>query len=263
MCVTLMCVTLLLSTSASSNTYFKETECQLHADINRVPPSDHNDIWTLTIAHFSEWKYGDTFFFMDIETEPVFTQTPTAMYFEIAPRFSLDKIFNQDLIDSKYFGEIYLTFQYNASDKDYIPTSWLYGLSFDFAGQPNHGFSNLSLLVKNCDRKGEFTDQPPYQNDMSWQITFAWGQPFNIGPLEMEFNGFVDYWKENSLFNKGEAYRILLAEPQLRLNLSSFFGEGNFLSNSLVGTEVEISYHFFDESDGWRINPTLFFAVVF
>ncbi|MBF0452921.1 MAG: DUF5020 family protein [Candidatus Magnetomorum sp.] len=253
------------TTVALSDDFFKKTEFQLHADFNRMTPfaAEDNDIWTLTIEHFSEWKYGDTFLFMDIESLPNFKRDPDAIYFEIAPRFSLDKFLNQKLLPSPFLGETYLAFQYNASDKDFIPTSWLYGISFDFLGQPNYGFANLSLMIKDCDRKGAVEKHPPYQNDTSWQITLVWGQPFNIGPLQMEFNGFLDYWQENSSATKDETYRILLTEPQLRLKLSSLVGKGNFLSNSVVGTEVEISYHFFDENDGWRVNPTLFFAVTF
>jgi len=253
----------IFASNAFGDTYFKQTECQLHADINRNPPSNNNDIWTLTVAHFSEWKYGDTFLFMDIETEPTFKQTPAAMYFEIAPRFSMDKIFERDFLPTSFLGELYITFQYNGADVEYIPTSWLAGLSIDFLGQPNYGFSNLSLFVKDSDRKTAYQDKSPYQNDTSWQVTFAWGQPFNLGPLQMEFNGFLDYWEANSLTIKDKTYRILLAEPQLRLKLSSFQGKDNFLSNSVVGTEIEISNHFFAEEGGWRVNPTLFFAVVF
>jgi nucleoside-specific outer membrane channel protein Tsx len=256
-------VLLTFTSNALCDTFFKKTECQLHADINRVPPSNNNDIWTLTVEHFSEWKYGDTFLFMDLETEPTFRQTPAALYFEIAPRFSLDKILKQELISAPFLGEVYLACQYNASDISYIPTSWLAGISVDFLGQPNFGFSNLSLFVKDCDRKGASKEEVPYQNDTSWQITFVWGQPFNIGPLQMEFNGFLDYWEENSWTIKDKTYRILLTEPQLRLKLSSFTGKDNFLSNSVVGTEVEISHHFFGENEEWHVNPTLFFAVVF
>lgn len=252
-----------LTNYAFCDTYFKKTECQIHADINRVPPSENNDIWTLTAEHYSEWKYGDTFLFMDLETQPTFRQTPAAMYFEIAPRFSLDKILKQELIPSPFLGEVYLAFQYNGADVSYIPTSWLAGVSIDFLGQPNYGFSNLSLFVKDCDRKGAFKEDIPYQNDTSWQITFVWGQPFSLGPLQMECNGFLDYWEENSWEIKDKTYRILLTEPQLRLKLSSFVGKDNFLSNSVLGTEVEISHHFFGENEAWRINPTLFFAVVF
>jgi len=255
------------SSNALSDNFFKKTELQLHADFNRmtpyVSPDDDNDIWTLTLEHFSEWKYGDTFMFMDIESQPGFKRDPDTIYFEIVPRFSIDNFLKQKLLPSSLFGETYLVFQYNASDKDFISTSWLYGISIDFKGQPNYGFSNLSLMIKDSDRKGAFEKHPPYQNGTSWQMTFVWGQPFNIGPLQMEFNGFIDYWQENSYGKKSDEYRILLTEPQLRLKLSSLVGKNGFLSNSVVGTELEITYHFFNENDGWRVNPTLFFAVTF
>jgi len=255
------------TSAASGEDYFKKTELQLHADVNRmtpyVGPNDDNDIWTLTLEHYSEWKYGDTFLFVDCESKPSFKRDPDTVYFEIAPRFSLDNLLKQKIFPAPFLGETYLAFQYNASDQDFIATSLLYGISIDFLGQPNYGFSNLSLYVKDSDRKDASDNNPPYQNDTSWQITFVWGQPFNIGPLQMEFNGFLDYWQENSYDQKDETYPILLTEPQLRLKLSSLVGKDAFLSNSVVGTEIEISYHFFNENDGWRINPTLFFALTF
>jgi len=255
------------TTTALSDDYFKKTELQLHADFNRmtpyVNPKDTNHIWTLTLEHFSEWKYGDTFLFVDAESQPDFKRDPDTIYYEIVPRFSLDNFLHQKLLPAPFLGETYVVFQYNGSDNVNIATSWLYGISFDFKGLPNYGFANLSLMIKDSDRKGAFRKHPPYQNDTSWQVTLAWGQPFNIGPLQMEFNGFLDYWQENSYGFKDETYRILLTEPQLRLNLSSLVGKGNFLSNSTVGTEVEITYHFFNEKDGWRVNPTIFYAVTF
>ncbi len=45
---------------AEEKSYFSITELQLHADFDRQPLE--SDIWTATVEHFSEWKYGDNYF---------------------------------------------------------------------------------------------------------------------------------------------------------------------------------------------------------
>jgi hypothetical protein len=50
-----------------------------------------------------------------------------------------------------------------------------------------------------------------------------------------------------------------LTEPQIRLKLDSFVGKGNFLSDSAIGMEFEISNRFYNQQDTtWFINPTVF-----
>ncbi len=235
----------------AGETYFSKTELQLHSDWDRdTGMGENQDILTLTMEHFSEWKYGDNYFFLDIEGGESSDTKGESMYFEFAPRFSLNKIFNLGVPEG-FLGETYLTAQYNdgrsflGSDIDFIHRTWLYGISFDFNFQPNYGFSNLSFLYRN-----EATQ------DSSYQITFVWGQPFKLGNLDMAFNGFIDFWED-------DAKTVFLSEPQIRLNLSSFFGQGNFLSDSSIGMEFEISRNFFGPDTDWIINPTVFFSVAF
>ena len=228
---------------AKEESYFSYTELQLHADWGRQPVD--SDIWTATFEHFSKWKYGDNFFFLDIEGKPDMKTEADALYFEYAPRFSLDKIFRTKILPTKYLGELYGTVQYNDSDRDFINRVWLYGISLDFAGQPNFGFSNLHFLVREEETQ-----------DTSYQLTFAWGQPFNLGNWNFSFNGFADYWKDNEK-------HVFLTEPQFRLSLSNFFGKDNFLANVSIGTEIEISKDFFGKDYGWEINPTVFILFPF
>jgi nucleoside-specific outer membrane channel protein Tsx len=228
---------------AAEDSYFSMTEIQLHADFDREPIK--SDIWTLTVEHFSEWKYGDNFYFLDIESKPDFETQADSLYFEYAPRFSLDKMFNTKILPGKSLGELYATVQYNDSDRVFINQVWLYGISFDFAGQPNFGFSNIHLLVRE-----EQTQKTSYQ------FTFVWGQPFHLGTWEFSFNGFLDYWEDDEK-------QVLLTEPQLRVSLSNFVGKDNFLSKASIGTEIEISQNFFGKDYGWEVNPTVFFVFPF
>lgn len=234
-----------MSVNAFADEYFSKTEVQVHIDSNRDTYWNKAAIATLTTEHFSEWKYGDVFLFLDIEGKDDYSTEAACFYYEIAPRFSLNKMLDVDL-STPLTGDIYLAGQFNdgipQGGTDYINRVWLYGMSVDFKFQPDYGFSNLSVYVR--DEK---------TRDTSYQVTLAWGQPFTIGGLSLAFNGFMDIWKDDEK-------TVLITEPQLRLNLSSFFDKDNFLSNCSIGTEIEISRDFFDKDAGWIINPTGFFA---
>ncbi len=228
---------------AEEERYFSYTELQVHADLDREPIK--SDIWTLTLEHTSEWKYGDNYFFLDIEGKPDSKAEADTLYFEYAPRFSLDNIFGSKMLPGTFLGELYATIQYNDSGHELTNAVWLYGISLDFTGHTNFGFSNLHFLVRE-----EKTQA------ISYQLTLAWGQPFYVGDWAFAFSGFLDLWEDNHR-------RILLTEPQLRMSLSNLFGRDNFLSNASIGTELEISKDFFGKGYGWEVNPTLFFVFPF
>jgi nucleoside-specific outer membrane channel protein Tsx len=247
--LSIVCLALIfsLSVNALADEYFSRTEVQVHMDNYRDTYFYEASIATITTEHFTEWQYGDVFLFLDIEGKDEYSTEAGLFYYEIAPRFSLNKMFDVDL-STPFTGDIYFAGQFNdgtivGKSDDGINRAWLYGLSIDFKFQPNYGFSNLSVYVRD-----ERTQ------DTSYQVTFAWGQPFQVGELNLAFNGFMDIWKDNEK-------TVIITEPQLRLNLSSFFEKDNFLSNCSIGTELEISRDFFKKGAGWIINPTGFFAL--
>lgn len=223
--------------------FFSQTELQIHADLDRQPVD--SAIWTVTLEHFSEWSYGDNFFFLDIEGKEDLETEADTLYFEYAPRVSFDRVFAKEIIPCSFLGETYATVQYNDSDKFYINQVWLYGVSIDFDFQPNYGFSNLQLLVRDEDTQ-----------DAAYQITYVWGQPFQVAGLDFDFRGFADFWKNDDT-------HVLLTEPQLRLKLSNLVAEGNPFSQASIGTELELSRNFFGSGYGWEFNPTIFLAMTF
>lgn len=223
--------------------FFSRTELQLHADLDRQPVD--SAIWTATFEHFSEWSKGDNYFFLDIEGKEDLETEADTLYFEYAPRLSMDRIFGKEIIPCSFLGETYATIQYNDSDKDYINQVWLYGASIDFDFQPNYGYSNLSLMVRDEDTQ-----------DTAYQVTYVWGQPFQVANLNLDFRGFADFWKNDET-------HVFLTEPQLRINLSSFFDESNPFSKAAIGTELELSHNFFGNDYGWEFNPTIFLAMTF
>ncbi len=260
-----------LCSSPADAGYFHKTEIQMHADFNRdkgFKDSAGNDletdILTATLAHFSEWKYGDNFMFLDIEGKDDYKFEPAQYYGEFATRLSLDKIIlgpekGTNMLGS-FLKETYLKLEYNGgspvnsvSQFDYIDDALLFGVSFDLnLGQPNFGFTNISFLVKDYTA---FDDRD--NSETTWQTTLVWGQPFSIGSLNMDFQGFLDIWEYNDEV-------VVLTEPQIRLKLDSFVGKDSFLSSSAIGMEFEISNRFFSQSNSdWIFNPTVFWVTVF
>jgi nucleoside-specific outer membrane channel protein Tsx len=246
----------------SAGGYFHKTELEMHMDFERDKGfGTETDILTATVNHFSEWKYGDNFFFFDVEGKDDYKLEAAQYYGEFASRFSLDKIIlgadkGNNLLGS-FLKESYIKLEYNGgspvSGYDYIDDALLYGVSFDLdLGQPNFGFTNLSFLVK------DFTAIDGHDNsETNWQVTLVWGQPFSLGSMNFTFQGFFDVWEYNDEV-------VVLTEPQIRLQLNSFVGKDNFLSDSAIGMEFEFSNRFFDQGNSdWYVNPTVFWVTKF
>ncbi len=258
----------LCSVPAEAKDYFHNTEIQMHMDFARDKGfKDANgkdieeDILTATFAHFSEWKYGDNFGFLDIEGKDNYKLEPAQYYGEFATRISLDKIIlgpeeGTNMLGS-FLKETYIKLEYNGGSPvdgyDFIDDALLYGVSFDLGfGQPNFGFSNISFLIKDY----EIIDEKD-SSEITWQVTYVWGQPFSIGSVNFDFQGFFDVWEYNNKV-------AILTEPQIRLKLDSFVGKGNFLSDSAIGMEFELSTQFYDsDNDDLIFNPTVFWVTKF
>ena len=258
----------LVAAPADAKDYFHKTEVQLHADFARDKGfKDDNggdieeDILTATFLHVSEWKYGDVFGWFDIEGQDGYKLDAAQYYGEVSARYSLDKIIqgpeNGTNMLGSFLKETYVKIEYNSGSPaggfDYIDDAILYGISFDLGlGQPNFGFSNVSFMVKDY----EVIDERD-SSEVSWQFTYAWGQPFSIGSVNLDFQGFIDVWEYND-------ETVVLTEPQIRLKLNSFVGKGSFLSETSIGMEFEISNRFFSQANSDIIvNPTIFVATSF
>ena len=253
---------------ADAKDYFHNTEIQMHADFARdLGFKDANgetiesDILTATFLHYSEWKYGDNFAFLDIEGKDGYKLDPAQYYGEVATRISFDKVIlgpdkGSNLLGS-FLKETYLKLEYNGGSPvggfDYIDDALLFGVSFDLGlGQPNFGYSNISFMVK------DYTAVDEKENsETTWQVTYVWGQPFSIGSMNFDFQGFMDVWEYSNQI-------VVLTEPQFRLKLDSFVGKGNFLSDSAIGKELEISTKLYSQDNGDLLfNPTVFWVTQF
>ena len=141
-----------------------------------------------------------------------------------------------------FIKESFIAGQYNDSDKESFGRVFLWGVSADL---------NLGLDMLNF--SGYLRNQVGQNN--SYHFTLKWCKNFEINGLKFSLAGFTDYWKNDN-------GAVFITEPQIRLKMGSFFPIG-FLSQSAIGSEVEITHDFFSPKYGWEVNPTIFWIFKF
>ncbi len=132
----------------------------------------------ITLEHVNGWKYGDNFFFVDIEN-PMRKgdATQTGFYGEISPRFSLGALTGRKLS----FGivkDVLITTTLEAGGGFH---NYLYGIAVDLNILP---VFQINYYIRN-----EITAP----TDLGSQLTLVWLAPFGAGPVSMVFEGFLDY----------------------------------------------------------------------
>lgn len=101
---------------------------------------------TITAQHYRTWDYGDLFMFTDYAYAKKglqFTNRKNALYGEISPRISLNKLTNTSTSDG-IIKEWYIAGQYNRSD---TYRAWLYGVGVDL-NIPGFAVFGLNLYRK-------------------------------------------------------------------------------------------------------------------
>lgn len=197
---------------------------QVHYDLGK----DRKYI-TTTLEMFKPDAYGNTFFFVDMDYDSNNAKGITLAYWEIARVFKTQKMpigihveYNGGMVRGKDFAAA-------------INSAWLAGVDYSVnAPDFSKGFS-IKALYKNIVDK----------HDASFQLTGVWYLHFL--DKKMTFNGFMDFWKEDSVFEKNTTKFIFISEPQIWYHLNKYFS---------IGGEVEIANNF-GGVEGFAVNPTL------
>jgi nucleoside-specific outer membrane channel protein Tsx len=231
--------------------FYTYTMLQMHA----FPGYDPYDtgIVRLMFERIGTGRFGDDYFFLGVTSynQENYSSKVGVLYFKYAPCLSIDKVIGAKVVPVNFIGDFFLTGQVNSGDLPYLQTVWLYGIAWDIAHLPNYGRCRFYALV----RKEE-------TNATTHQYTIMWAQPFNTGRIRWIFNGWAAHWDNDTTDD------VMKFEPQLRIALSSFLAESNFLRNVHIGGELEISHHYqvdpkTHEVCGWTVNPSVFCAVPF
>ena len=177
---------------------------------------------TTTVEMFKPDKWGNTFFFIDMDYGD---NEVKSAYWEISRELKFWE--NPVSIHIEYNGGL-----------NYIKNAYLIGATYSYNSTDfSKGFTVTPMYKYICDNESPNN----FQLTATWYIHFAKGK--------FSFTGFADFWRENSYDF------VFLSEPQFWVNFNKFsWADKDF--NLSVGTELEISSNFAIMED-WHFNPTL------
>jgi hypothetical protein len=220
---------------------FAVTDAQLLMTFG--PPGEHEARWTATLQHFSTWRHGSNFFFLDLTDGPGldFYEGRPGLYLEYSPVLSLGSLGVPLPSLGGALRDVGVTAQVNAGwtpDPFPIDRVILEGIELAWS-VPGFAVFNSQLLAR---QERGF--------DPAWQLTLAYNLPVTAGPLHGAVSGFADLWRRDS--DPVGGYNVLLAQPQILATLGSTAPGESHLE---LGAELQPSYNFPAPglSDGWHL----------
>ena len=216
---------------------FAQLNVQMHYDLgnaiygNELSNRPH---LTTTVENFKADKWGNTFFFVDLDFGD---NTMKSVYAEFSREFNLGK--SPFAAHIEYNGGLSGFGSYN--------DAYLAGGAWNWANKDFSKTFSLQLLYK-------YLANQPSSNKHSWQVTTVWGIHFAKGLCS--FSGFADLWHDNSVTGN----LIFCSEPQFWFNLNALESVSDDFKLSL-GAEVELTKNMVWPTDGLNDNfyaiPTL------
>jgi len=193
---------------------------------------------TSTLEMFKPDKWGNTFFFVDMEFNGGTDKQPSLAYMEIARCL---KFWDGPLsAHVEYNGGLLLS----GAAGFPINNAYLAGVDYAWHDKNFSKFLNLKVLYKNIQGK----------NPASFQITGVWNLNFLKDKLTV--SGFADFWREDNMnFTNAQGNVIIptntkfvfLTEPQIWYNVNK---------NLSLGGEIEVASNF-GTVDGLKVCPAL------
>jgi len=211
-------ITLFASTSTEAQ------NLQVHYDFER-------ECVTSTLEMFKPDKYGNTYFFVDMDHGSNGVEGTSLAYMEISRVFKTDKM--PIGIHAEYDGGLLRS----GTNGFEINNAWLAGIDYSINAEDFSKGITFKALYKYIQGK----------HDASYQFTTVWY--WNFLDNKITFSGFADFWREDNIYFDGsdDTKFVFLSEPQLWYNINS---------NISVGGEVEFSSNF-GGTHGFKTRPTL------
>lgn len=232
--IAVLCLSAPLPAQEEAPPRISVTEANLLASFGS--PAADEPFWVLTLQHFSTWRYGSNFFFVDLVDDPGLRPLEEApgLYLEVAPVLSLRALGALPAGTPSPLRDVGLTVQLDAG---WTPGGFpidrvlLEGVELAW-GVPGFAVFNTQLLARQ-----EEGHEP------SWQGTWVYAAPVRVGAARGVVRGFLDVWRRE---RPGEpASTVLLAQPQLLVDLGGV----------QVGVELEPSHDFPNRAlgPGWSL----------
>jgi len=204
---------------------------QQHYDFGHLNSSLTNrPSMTTTIEYFGTDKWGQTYFFADID---YYKDGVAGAYWEVSRELSLYK-HNTLGFHVEYNGGVQANQQYETGNR--YQHAFLGGLAWNTHNKDFTRTFSAQLMYKYY-----FKGQNGRRPFNSFQATAVWGLHFF--DRKLSFTGFADLWYDHSIDNL-----IFISEPQLWFNISALKGCENI--HLSLGGELELSNNFVYPNDG-------------
>ncbi len=199
---------------------------------------EDRDFLTSTVEMFNADAYGSTFFFIDMNYDANGVKGVSESYWEITRSFTI----NEELPVALHFeydgGQGQFAIDEENNQAYTISDAYLSGLDFIWNSEDFSSGVTFQTLYKYIRR----TEQDSYQLTLVWYFNFLDGK--------VTFNGFADFWGEDSDFDHDgsvDADTVFLSEPQIWYNFNEYWAGGS---------EIEFG-HNFGGIEGWKVCPTI------
>ena len=213
---------------------FAQLNVQMHYDLGKAIYGDelsNRPLFTATVENFKADKWGNTFFFIDMDFGD---NTMKSVYAEFSREFNLGK--SPFAAHVEYNGGLSGFGSYN--------DAYLAGAAWNWANKDFSKTFSLKLLYK-------YLANQPSNNKHSWQVTTVWGIHFAKGLCS--FSGFADLWHDNSVTGN----LIFCSEPEFWFHLNALESVDDDFKLS-VGAEVELTKNMVWPAEGLNDN---FYAI--
>lgn len=188
----------------------------------------NEQLTTLTLNHFSSWRYGDNFAFADLYRGDLPGSAESTVYAEWHPRLFVNRILGREGKCLGVFKDFGAAFEVNQGPGFY---AYMAGVGGDLA-LPFAGVVGVNLYYRYDSVQ---LDGPDVRND-TWQVSPYWTLPFAIARVPFVFTGFLDV----SGANDDEDVDVL-AQPQLLVDVLG--AAGGRKGTLLAGVEWYLHYN--------------------
>ena len=187
---------------------------------------------TVTLNHFSTWKYGDNFAFVDLMQGDFRDQTKSHVYSEVHPRLFVNRLLGTKGKVLGIFKDAGIATELNIGNGF---QAYLAGVGGDFAVP----FGTISLNAYYRYDELQIAGVGPVSYNHTWQLSPSWVIPFDLGNVPFLFTGFVDV--NGVKAGKGWKGHEVMAQPELLVDCFGLFGGKKGIL--LAGVEWYVHYN--------------------
>jgi nucleoside-specific outer membrane channel protein Tsx len=190
--------------------------------------TENGQMTTITVNHFSTWKYGDNFAFVDMYRGDFAGVSESTLYAEWHPRVFVNRLLGMKGNVLGIFKDFGLAFEVNQGPNFY---AYMAGVGGDFA-LPIPGVVGINLYY----RYDSVQIPGPDIRNHTWQASPYWTLPFAIAKVPFVFTGFVDV----SGTNDNQDVDVM-AQPELLVDALALAGGPK--GKLLAGVEWYLHYN--------------------